>query len=107
MQKRKISISEEIIATANILQPQAIADTKKQLVLLINQLINSDFYALVQLLYRIDVSEKKLKEVLNNNLNNDSAPLIADLIIKRQLQKIESRKSVLKQKNEKDEEEKW
>ncbi len=58
-------------------------------------------------LYRIDVSEKKLKEVLNNNLNNDSAPLIADLIIKRQLQKIESRKSVLKQKNEKDEEEKW
>lgn len=107
MQKRKISISEEIIATANILQPQAIADTKKQLVLLINQLINSDFYALVQLLYRIDVSEKRLKEVLNNNLNNDSAPLIADLIIKRQLQKIESRKSVLKQKNEKDEEEKW
>jgi hypothetical protein len=107
VQKRKISISEEIIATANILQPEAIADTKKQLVLLINQLINSDFYALVQLLYRIDVSEKKLKEVLNNNLNNDSAPLIADLIIKRQLQKIESRKSVLKQKNEKDEEEKW
>ena len=107
MQKRKISISEEIIATANILQPQAIADTKKQLVLLINQLINTDFYALVQLLYRIDVSEKRLKEVLNNNLNNDSAPLIADLIIKRQLQKIESRKSVLKQKNEKDEEEKW
>jgi hypothetical protein len=107
VQKRKISISEEIIATANILQPQSIADTKKQLVLLINQLINSDFYALVQLLYRIDVSEKKLKEVLNNNLNNDSAPLIADLIIKRQLQKIESRKSVLKQKNEKDEEEKW
>ena len=38
---------------------------------------------MVQLLYRIDVSEGKLKKVLQENPNEDAAGLIADLIIER------------------------
>jgi Tfp pilus assembly protein PilF len=37
----------------------------------------------VQLLYRIDVSEAKLKKVLHENPNEDAAHLIADLIMER------------------------
>ena len=37
----------------------------------------------MQLLYRIDVSEAKLKKVLHENPNEDAAGLIADLIIER------------------------
>ncbi|HEV2831785.1 MAG TPA: hypothetical protein VGW31_07375, partial [Hanamia sp.] len=59
------------------------------------------------LLYQIDVQEQKLNKVLKDNLHNDSAPLIADLIIKRQLQKIERRKQFSSGKNKDSNEEKW
>jgi hypothetical protein len=58
----------------------------------INDLIVNDFQKLVFLLYRIDVSEARLKHLLKENAGSDAAPLIADLIIERQVQKIESRK---------------
>ena len=48
-----------------------------------NEFINQDFSKVVQLLYRIDVSEAKLKKVLHENPNEDAAGLIADLIIER------------------------
>ena len=72
----------------------------------VNHLINTDFEKLVSLLYRIDVSEPKMRAVLQHKEGEDSAGYIADLIIERQLQKIESRK---KFSNKKDisEEEKW
>jgi len=54
-------------------------------------LIQSDFQKLVSILYRVDVSESKLKHLLNENLGFDAANIITDLIIERQLQKIRSR----------------
>jgi len=61
---------------------------------------------LLQLLYRIDVDEKKIRYYLEENRNEDSASVLADMIIKRQLQKIESRKDFSQKYNESDEE-KW
>ena len=107
LQKNNISVLEEIIATSNRLQFQNSVDVRKQLILLIDQLINSDFHALVQLLYQIDVHEQRLNKVLKDNLHNDSAPLIADLIIERQLQKNESRKQFSPGKDKYSNEEKW
>jgi hypothetical protein len=107
LQKNNIPVSEEIIATTNQLQSQNSVDVRKRLILLIDQLIDSDFHGLVQLLYQIDVQEQKLNEALKDNLDNDSAPLIADLIIERQLQKIESRKQFSSGKNKDSKEEKW
>ena len=49
----------------------------------INQLIVHDFAALIQILYRLDVSEAKLKMVLSENPKQDAGRLIAALIIER------------------------
>ena len=58
----------------------------------INQLIQQDFGALVQLLYRIDVPEAKLRRMLDDNTGEDAGRLIARLIMERQWQKIETRR---------------
>jgi hypothetical protein len=71
-----------------------------------NELINSDFNHLIQLLYRIDVSEAKLKHALKENKGGDTAGLLADLVIERQLQKIKSRQEHKPDENISDDE-KW
>ena len=58
----------------------------------INDMINKDFNALVQLLYRIDVNEAKLRGVLRDHQASDSGQLIARLILERQWQKIMTRR---------------
>lgn len=73
----------------------------------VNHLINHDFQQLVMLLYRVDVSESKLKNMLKENKDMDAGHMIAQLIIERQLQKIKTRRAYSK-KNESDgSEEKW
>lgn len=57
----------------------------------IDTMIRDDFGALVQLLYRIDVSETKLRELLRT-IDGPAGKIIARLIMERQWQKIETRK---------------
>ncbi|CAN5847466.1 hypothetical protein BH11BAC4_BH11BAC4_19070 [soil metagenome] len=73
----------------------------------INDLIANDFTQLVQLLYRIDVSEQKLKSLLKQNPNADSGRIIAALVIERQLEKIRSREQFSKRNDNFNEAEKW
>ena len=73
----------------------------------INELIKNDFNHLVQILYRIDVNETRLKQVLNSNPNEDAGKIIAALIIERQLQKIKSRQEFTQKDNDFSDEEKW
>lgn len=58
----------------------------------INYLIIHDFERLVSTLYRLDINEQKLREVLDNNQATNSADLIARLVIERQIEKARSRK---------------
>lgn len=58
------------------LAPEALANA-------INELIKNDFSKLVQLLYRIDVSEAKLKYILQAHPNEDAGKLIAAVVIER------------------------
>lgn len=67
-------------------------ELKEKLANHINNLINNDFEKLVYYLYRIDVNENKMRNLLEQKEGENAAGLIADLIIERQLQKIESRK---------------
>ena len=53
------------------------------LIAYINDCIQHDFNKLVQLLYRIDVSEEKLKYIIQLNPNEDAAKLIAAVIVER------------------------
>ena len=57
--------------------------SSNDLITYINDCINHDFNKLVQLLYRIDVSEQKLKTILQSHPNEDAAKLIAEVIVAR------------------------
>jgi hypothetical protein len=86
-----------------IVSPEELRD---QLSVHINYLINHDFEKLVSLLYRIDVNEQRMRNLLEQQQGENAAGLIAELIIERQLQKIESRKRSAKDDTI-PEEEKW
>jgi hypothetical protein len=71
----------------------------------INYLITHDFSRLISVLYRLDISEKKLKVLLHQSSAN-AGDIIAEMIIERQLQKIASREAF--KNNEKiSDDEKW
>ena len=81
--------------------------TKQVLVEKINDLINNDFQKLVSILYRTDVSEIKLKQLLNENAGTNAAIIIADLMIERQAEKIRSRQQFNKRDENISDDEKW
>ncbi len=64
---------------------------RQKLVELVNHLLVHDFNKLVWVLYRVDVSEPKLKRLLQEHPKTDAAELITDLLIERQLEKARSR----------------
>ena len=78
---------------------------RKQILATIDWLIVNDFHKLVYILYRVDVSEKKMENVLAQRQNEDAAELILALIIERESEKIKSRKENKVSNN--DVEEKW
>jgi len=86
---------------------------RKELAEKINHLINTDFAALVQMLYRIDVNEKRLKEALQLHNNEPAGNVIADLMINslminRMLNIINTRKQFNTSKpDDLEEREKW
>lgn len=58
----------------------------------LNTLIRNDFNALVQLLYRIDINETRLRQLLADNTGEDAGRIMARLIMERQWQKIQTRR---------------
>ena len=73
----------------------------------INEMILHRFEQLVSLLYRIDVSEAKIKSLLQNQPGTNAADIIAALIIERQLQKIKYRQQFSTPPDNSGDEEKW
>ena len=84
-----------------LLEKYSAKDLENNLAVYINELIDKDFNKLINLLYRIDISEQKLKIALQNEDKTiSSSKTIAKLIIERQLQKLEFRKKFSKKKIE-------
>jgi len=79
---------------------------RDQLVEIINNLLLNDFNKLVHVLYRVDISEQKLKQLLQKNPTTDAAVIIAELLIARQQQKIATKQSFKANENIPDED-KW
>ena len=76
----------------------------------IGLLIDNDFSTLVQLLYRVDVSESRLRQLLLGNKTTDAGRLIARLMLERQWQKIVTRREFSREnpgEGAADEEERW
>ena len=69
----------------------AIGELEELLAEKVNAMIQTDFGALVQLLYRIDINESRLRALLQENAEENAGGVIARLIIERQWQKIETR----------------
>ena len=78
-----------------------------ELIAHINQLISGDFAKLVYLLYAVDVSEKKLKQLLAEHPNEDAGKLIALLILERLEQKKKSREQFKQNEQDIPDEDKW
>ncbi len=80
---------------------------KEMLAFQINRLIEEDFEKLVFLLYKIDVNEKKLTRLLDQQKDGNTALLLAELVIERQLEKIKTREQYGNPGDDITEEEKW
>ena len=68
-------------------------DRREQLASYINTLLLNDFNGLIYLLYRVDVDEKKLKTILAEQKDKDASLIIADLVLQRMKEKLDSRQS--------------
>src|SRR5687768_7340636 len=90
-----------------ILNERDLAFGKQLLAERINELVNADFQKLVSILYRMDVSESKLKQLLTDNHGTDAGLIIADLMIERQDEKIKSRQQFSKRDENINDDEKW
>ena len=73
----------------------------------INRMIRDQFSWLIHLLYRIDISEKKLRALLAENKNADAGRVIAHLIVERQKQKLAFKKSHPPKQDNIPDEERW
>lgn len=80
---------------------------REELAAYINQLINTDFEKLVFLLYRIDVKESTIKQLLALPSGNNAGEIIADAIIKRQAEKVMTRQLYKQSEDNIAEEDKW
>ncbi len=84
----RLQKSTQIVSKDVALQLEEI---RRQLVGKIEYLLDFDFEQLMNILYRIDVDEQKVKEALRNHPPNEIAPILAELVVERQLLKVKTR----------------
>ena len=83
------------------------ADGHAFLAFLVNGLLTSKPDRLISILYRMDVSEAKVRETLREKPNEDAGELIAELMIQRQREKIITRNRYKMPDNGDSAEERW
>jgi hypothetical protein len=106
MEKDVIVIQEALSADFDLSGCESREALLKRLSAEINHLIQGDFHRLIAFLYRLDISEIKLKQTLEENTDKDAGELIANLVVERQLQKLHTRQS-FKPQQDIPEDEKW
>jgi hypothetical protein len=65
---------------------------RSALSMIINTLITTDFSRMVSILYRLDIPENKLRIAMSKAGEQTAGEVIAEMIIQREIQKIEARK---------------
>ncbi|MTI38149.1 hypothetical protein [Fulvivirga lutimaris] len=98
MSDNKLTLTTQLIIKDFSLEetdlPEGISkidELKVALKKIVSYLLDRDMSRLLLALYRIDVSEKKVKQVLAEAEPGKIAESITDLIIERELQKVETR----------------
>jgi hypothetical protein len=64
---------------------------RSALSMIINTLITTDFSRLISILYRLDIPENKLRIAMSKAGEQTAGEVIAEMIIERQIQKIQAR----------------
>jgi hypothetical protein len=70
----------------------SLEEFKKYLTEKLKLLLDDKFDTLVNILYRIDISEKKLSQLFSGSSRDSIPASLADMIIERQLEKLRLRK---------------
>ncbi|NII24750.1 hypothetical protein HB364_06660 [Pseudoflavitalea sp. X16] len=99
-------VQQQLSAEFNIQPVARYEDWMRELAAVINYLIQTDFTRLVNILYRLDVSELRLKQLLQQEAGTNAGELIATLIVERQLEKINIRNRY-RTSNDIPDDEKW
>lgn len=99
-------VQKQLSAEFNIQLISRYEEWMRELAAAINRLIQTDFTGLVNILYRLDVSEARLKQVLADQPGTNAGELIAALMVERQLEKNRTR-SQFKQHGDIPDDEKW
>lgn len=99
-------VQEQLSAEFNIQPVAPYQDWMRALATVINHLIQADFTKLVNILYRLDISEPRLKQVLQQEADTNAGELIAALIVERQLEKLNTRNRY-RASNDIPDDEKW
>ncbi len=72
--------------------PAGAEEIRDKLKTVIDHLLEKDFERLLNAMYRLDIDESKFKEVLSGVFGNDVSGKLAEIIIERELRKVETRK---------------
>jgi archaellin len=82
--------SMEVILSGN--EQTAFVELKKQLIPIIEKLQKGDRSFFNSLLYRIDINEKDYRKMIENDSDVDFSAKLAELIIRREFQKVLTRR---------------
>ena len=66
-------------------------DIKKRLIQVLDYMLTKDFERLLNAMYRLDINETLFRDVIEGQKGNNISELLADLIIDRELQKVQTR----------------
>jgi hypothetical protein len=72
--------------------PSSLEGIREKLKWIIEHLLQNDFERLLNAMYRLDIDESKFKSVISGTYGNDVAGKLAEIVIERELKKIETRK---------------
>ncbi len=72
--------------------PTHTEEIRMKLKVVIEHLLEKDFERLLNAMYRLDIDESKFKQVLSGVYGNDVSGKLAEIIIERELRKVETRK---------------
>ncbi len=103
------AIIESVNQSMDMELPNALSleELRERLATQLNSLANTDFNKLINLLYRLDIDEMKLRKKLSENSGLDAGNIIAEMVLKRQVEKFESRKKFGRWDGLTGEEEEW
>lgn len=82
---------QQLFESDNLIKAENIPQLEQAVAEAVSHLLQRDLNRLLNILYRIDVDERQVKQAMKAPTQDEVALLVARLIIKRELQKAQTR----------------